>query len=155
NTDSVSTSAERQSASLACPHSDPPLHAAHAEEEMEGEARLLRPEVSPAPRHELFVAEADKIAEELSARAIRAGSGAAWIGIDWLGDSEVSQLVALGPDLYNGSCGIAVFLAAHSAVTGYNASKELALAGIANLRKQLRSPTSARLARLLGTGGAV
>jgi type 2 lantibiotic biosynthesis protein LanM len=155
NTDSVSKYSERQSARLATPHSHPPPQAAHARERMEGEARLLRPEVTPALRREFFVAEADKIAEELSARAIRAGSGAAWIGIDWLGDSEVSQLVGLGPDLYNGSCGIAVFLAAHSAVTGCNASKELALAAIASLRKQLRSPTSARLARLLGTGGAL
>ena len=31
------------------------------------------------------------------------GPGAAWVGLDWLGDSEVSQLVVLGPDLYNGA----------------------------------------------------
>ena len=42
--------------------------------------------------------------------AIRRGPSAAWIGLDWLGDSEVSQLVCLGPDLYNGVCGIGVFL---------------------------------------------
>jgi type 2 lantibiotic biosynthesis protein LanM len=115
----------------------------------------LRPELSSAPRREALVAEADKIAEELCDRAMRGTSDAAWIGIDWLGDSEVSQLVDFGPDLYNGNCGIAVFLAAHSAVTGCNASKELALAAIARLRKNLRSRGAARLARLLGTGGAI
>jgi type 2 lantibiotic biosynthesis protein LanM len=127
NTDSVSRSAER---------------------------RLVRPADSPAPQRETFIAAAGKIAGELSARAIRVGPATAWIGIDWLGDSEVSQLIALGPDLYNGNSGIAVFLAAHAAVTGCRASKELALAAIASLRKQLKSRSAARMARLLGTGGA-
>jgi type 2 lantibiotic biosynthesis protein LanM len=141
NTDSVSRSAERRSATLAIGDSDMRRH--------------LRLEVSGATRREVFVAEADKIARELSDRAIWSGPGAAWIGIDWLGDSEVSQLVDLGPDLYNGNSGIAVFLAAHSATAGCNSSKELALGGIARLRKNLRSRSSARVARLLGTGGAI
>ncbi len=116
--------------------------------------RRLRPDVSVAPRRDILVAEADKIAGELSNCAIRRGPGAAWIGIDWLGDSEVSQLVPLGPDLYNGVSGIAFFLAAHAAVTGSRSSGELALAGISGLRKNLRSQTSARMARSLGTGAA-
>ena len=82
------------------------------------------------------------------------GPGAAWIGLDWLGDSEVSQLVPLGPDLYNGVCGIALFLAAHAAVTGRKSSRELALAAVAHLRKNLRSRNAARMARSLGIGGA-
>ena len=89
----------------------------------------LRSDVAVAPTKEIFVAEADKIAEELSRYAIRRGPGAAWIGLDWLGDSEVFQLVCLGPELYNGVSGIAVFLAAHAAVTGCKSSGELALAG--------------------------
>ena len=79
--------------------------------------------------NEIFVAEADKIAADLTRYAVRHGPGAAWIGLDWLGNSEVAQLMTLGPDLYNGLCGIAVFLAAHAAVTGAEAS-ELALAGL-------------------------
>jgi len=119
-----------------------------------GVRQLLRSDVSAAPAREIFVAEADKIAAELSGRAIRKGPSASWIGIDWLGDSEVSQLVPLGPDLYNGVSGIAVFLAAHAAVTGREASRELALAAVSHLRRNLRSRTSARMARTLGTGGA-
>jgi type 2 lantibiotic biosynthesis protein LanM len=106
------------------------------------------------PDEQTFIREADKIADELSAHAIRRGPGAAWIGRDWLGDAEVSQLVCLGPDLYNGVSGIAVFLAAHAAVSGHQPSGELALASVSHLRKNLRDRTAARMARSLGVGGA-
>jgi type 2 lantibiotic biosynthesis protein LanM len=105
-------------------------------------------------RKEIFIAEADRIAAEIYRYAIRRGPGAAWIGLDWLGDSEVFQLVCLGPDLYNGATGIAVFLAAHAAVTGQKSSAELALAAFSYLRKNLKSRNAARLARSLGIGGA-
>ncbi|MGB6542014.1 MAG: type 2 lanthipeptide synthetase LanM family protein [Xanthobacteraceae bacterium] len=109
------------------------------------------PAVSAA---EIFTAETDRIAAELSRQAIRRGPGAAWIGLDWLGDSEVFQLVCLGPDLYNGVSGISLFLAAHAAATGCGPSAELALAGVAHLRKDLRSRNAPRLARSLGIGAA-
>jgi type 2 lantibiotic biosynthesis protein LanM len=101
-----------------------------------------------------LIKEADKIAEQLAAHAIRRGPGAAWIGLDWLGDADVFQLVCLGPDLYNGTSGIGVFLAAHAAVTGHQPSHELARAGVAYLRKNLKSRDAARLARSMGVGGA-
>jgi type 2 lantibiotic biosynthesis protein LanM len=116
--------------------------------------QTLRSGVAVAPTKEIFVAEADKIAEELSHYAICRGPSAAWIGLDSLGDSEVSQLVCLGPDLYNGVSGIAIFLAAHAAVTARKSSGELALAGMLHLRKNLRSRNAARMARSLGIGGA-
>jgi type 2 lantibiotic biosynthesis protein LanM len=108
-----------------------------------------------APTKATFTAAADRVAAELSDYAIRRGPSAAWIGLDWLGDSEFSQLVCLGPDLYNGTCGIGVFLAAHAAVTGNKASAELAYAGLAQLRSNLKSRNAARMARALGLGGAV
>jgi type 2 lantibiotic biosynthesis protein LanM len=107
-----------------------------------------------APAAETFVAEAGNIAAELALYAIRRGPGAAWIGLDWLGDSDVFQLVCLGPDLYNGATGIALFLAAHAAVTDSKPSGELALAGLSHLRKSLKSRNGARMARALGIGGA-
>ncbi len=106
------------------------------------------------PSNGIFVNEANKIAEELAHYAIRRGPGAAWIGLDWLGDFEVFQLVCLGPDLYNGSTGIALFLAAHAASTGNELSRELALAGIANLRRNLKGRNASRIARSLGIGAA-
>jgi type 2 lantibiotic biosynthesis protein LanM len=106
------------------------------------------------PAKEMFVAEAGKIAAEISRLAIRRGPGAAWIGLDWLGDADVFQLVCLGPDLYNGASGIALFLAAHAAATGSKASGELALAALAHLRNTLKGGNAARMARALGIGGA-
>ena len=107
-----------------------------------------------APDAALFAAEADRIAGELAQYAIQRGPGAAWIGLDWLGDSEVFQLACLGPELYNGVSGIAVFLAAHAAVRGDAASGALARAGLSHLRKELKSRNAARTARALGIGGA-
>ncbi len=115
----------------------------------------LRSAADVTPTAEKFLAEADRIAAELSRHAIRRGSGAAWIGLDWLGDTEVFQLVCLGPDLYNGVSGIAVFLAAHSQVASCSASGELALAGLSHLRRNLNGRNSARMARSVGIGGAV
>lgn len=106
------------------------------------------------PPKEIFIAEADRIAEELSRYAIRRGSSAAWIGLDWLGDAEVFQLVCLGQSLYNGNAGIAVFLAAHAATRSNATSAELALAAMAQLRRNLKGRNAARLARSLGVGGA-
>jgi type 2 lantibiotic biosynthesis protein LanM len=106
------------------------------------------------PDNARFKAEAGKIAAELATHAIRRGPSAAWIGLDWLGDSDVFQLVCLGPDLYNGVSGIALFLAAHAAVTADAASAELARAGLAHIRKNLKSRNAPRLARSLGIGAA-
>src|SRR5690242_214865 len=109
---------------------------------------------APAPDATLFKAEADKIAAELAQHAVRRGRSAAWIGLDWLGDSEVFQLVCLGPDLYNGATGIALVLAAHAAVTANAASAELATAGLAHIRRHLTGRNAARFARSLGIGAA-
>ena len=114
----------------------------------------LRADVPAAPSPALFRAEADKIAADVAHYAVRRGPGAAWIGLDWLGDSEVFQLVCLGPELYNGASGIGVFLAAHAAVTGHAPSRDLALAAVAHLRRSLRGRNAARIARSLGVGGA-
>ncbi len=120
-----------------------------------GPAKLQeRPDISVQTAKKTIIAEADTIADELARCAIRRGPGAAWIGLDWLGDAEVFQLVCLGPDLYNGVSGIALFLSAHAAVTGQQSSAELALAGVAHLRKNLKSRNAARMARSLGVGGA-
>lgn len=101
-----------------------------------------------------FASETDRIAAEIAAHAIRRGGSASWIGLDWMGDAEVFQLAPLGPDLYNGVSGIAVFLAAHSAVAGHAPSAELALAALSHLRRKLKDRNAARFARSLGIGGA-
>ncbi len=96
-----------------------------------------------------------RLPENCQKLAVRRGSSAAWIGLDWLGDSEMSQLVVLGPDLYNGACGIALFLAAHAAGADAESSEGLALAALARLRETLRGRNPARVARSLGLGGGL
>jgi len=103
---------------------------------------------------ETFASEADRIAAEIGAHAIRRGRSAAWIGLDWMGDAEAFQLAVLGPDLYNGVSGIAVFLAAHAEVTKHEPSAELARAALSQLRAKLKDRNAARFARALGLGGA-
>ncbi len=115
----------------------------------------LGEDVDRAPATQTLIGETDKIAEELAHYAIRRGPSAAWIGLDWLGDAEVFQLVCLGPDLYNGVSGIALFLAAHEAVTGRKSSGELALAAVSHLRRDLKGRNAARQARALGLGGGI
>ena len=115
-------------------------------------SRVLRTSAAIVPGKETFLAEADKIAADLERHAIRKGPTAAWIGLAWLGDSEAAQLVPLGADLYNGVSGIALFLAAHAAITESESSRELALAAVAQVRKNLRGRNAARMARSLGTG---
>ncbi|CAM4407329.1 type 2 lantibiotic biosynthesis protein LanM [Mycobacterium basiliense] len=113
---------------------------------------VRRVDVSNAASREIFMAEADRAARSLFEHAYLESSAAAWIGLDWLGDSEVSHLVPLGDDLYNGSCGIALFLAAHTAVTTADSSTSLAYAAMSRLRETLRGRNAPKMARLLGLG---
>lgn len=116
---------------------------------------LEEPAAWTEPVGAVFTDEAGAIAKDLCAQAVRSGRGAAWIGLDWLGDSEISQLVVLGPDLYNGTSGIGVFLAAYGHVTGDDAATEVALSAVAGLRRQLHGRNPARTARSLGIGGGL
>jgi type 2 lantibiotic biosynthesis protein LanM len=104
--------------------------------------------------HAAFSAAARDAYSRIAALATRSASSAAWIGLDYLGDSDASQLVVLGPDLYNGAPGIALFLAAYARVTGSDAAHDLALAGIAPLRSHLHGANTGRFARGVGLGAA-
>jgi type 2 lantibiotic biosynthesis protein LanM len=120
-------------------------------------AKLAAPKLAPdaaPPSKDMFIEETNRIADDIARAAIRRGPGAAWIGLDWLGDAKNYQLVTLGYDFYNGNAGISFFLAAHAAVTGAASSAALAHEGLARLRKNLKSRNAARLARALGLGGA-
>lgn len=106
------------------------------------------------PSEEIFLEEANKIASDLERHAIRAGPSATWIGLDWMGDSDVAQLLPLGDDLYDGLAGVSLFLAAYSKTTGSEKAAELAMAAIERSRKSLNGRNAARIARSLGLGGA-
>jgi type 2 lantibiotic biosynthesis protein LanM len=89
----------------------------------------------PRPGREALRAAAARIARRLRERAVEGGDGSvAWIGPRHLAANDLYELTALGPDLYGGSAGIALFLAACGSALGDGASGELALRAIAPLR---------------------
>lgn len=98
--------------------------------------------------------EATRIAATIRQHGTIKDKSVAWVGLDWLGDSEVGQLVTLGPDLYNGTTGIALYLAAHARYANDSPSRDLAFKALAPTRLQIAQPSASRWARGLGIGGA-
>ncbi len=115
--------------------------------------RKLNPSIPSLDRASL-ASEATQIAATIGQHGSIKDKSAAWLGLDWLGDSEVGQLVTIGPDLYNGTTGIALFLAAHARYADDAGSRELALKALASTRAQITLPSAPRWARSLGIGGA-
>lgn len=103
---------------------------------------------------ESLASEVTQIAATIGQHGTIKEKSAAWVGLDWLGDSEVGQLVTIGPDLYNGSSGIALFLAAHARFANDPVSRELAFKALASTRAQITQSSAPRWARSLGIGGA-
>lgn len=100
------------------------------------------------------LAAAGRIAARLAERAIRTPGSAAWIGLEALADGGGWRLAALGDDLYGGTSGIALFLAAHARLTADEGSRGLALDALAPLRHRLASRRADHLVRVTPLGGA-
>ncbi|TMC15526.1 MAG: type 2 lantipeptide synthetase LanM [Chloroflexi bacterium] len=106
------------------------------------------------PTTDELLGQALAIAQQMTARAIRAADGsAAWIGLHYLIQTERFQFQPIGCDLYGGTCGVALFLAAVEKVTGGAGYRELALGAVQPLRQALRDYGN-RMARNMGIGGA-
>ncbi|BAY42699.1 hypothetical protein SAMD00079811_02770 [Scytonema sp. HK-05] len=113
--------------------------------------------ITPLTQAQL-VEEAVKIAKELQQKAIRATDGSVtWIGMGYLPKAERMQLQPLGYGLYDGVCGVALFLAALAKVTGDPGFRGLALSALQDLKKTLQHTEpneQPRLTKELGIGGA-
>ena len=107
---------------------------------------------------EQLVQQAITIAEELQQRAIYAADGSVtWIGMGYRHSIQGFQLQGLGGGLYDGSSGVALFLAALAHVTGNLQWHDLALGTLQPLRyafQDSRPDFIARLTRQLGISGA-
>ena len=107
---------------------------------------------------EQLIEEARKIATELEARALQDADGSLnWIGMGFVPEAERFQLQMLGDSLYDGRCGVALFLAGLYQVTQEPRFSELALRVLQPLWRQLEildPDAQHRLARLTGIGGA-
>lgn len=103
-----------------------------------------------------LISHAVSIAKELQKLAICAPDGSAtWIAPQLILEARRYQLQPAGFNLYDGVCGIVLFLAAVEKVSSGSGFRELALAALKPLRDTLRSPEKSRaLAAQLGIGGA-
>ena len=120
----------------------------HSQEVDAGSSQAGRPTTDDC------LGQALAIAQQMTARAIRAADGSvAWIALHYLIQTERFQLQPMGHDLYGGTCGVAMFLAAMEKVTGGAGYRELALGAVQPLRQALRDYGNST-AREMGIGGA-
>ena len=81
-----------------------------------------------------FIAMARRLGMALDRTAIRGEQGAAWVGAVPV-DHDHSSITVVGTDLYAGTIGIALFLAALGSVADDRRSRDLAMAAIASARR--------------------
>ncbi|MEY3827267.1 MAG: hypothetical protein RLZZ148_2086, partial [Cyanobacteriota bacterium] len=105
-----------------------------------------------------LLAQAEAIAEEIYTRSLCDTNGNVnWIGFGYAPNTERCQFQPLGYSFYDGSCGVALFLAALAHVTDNSQWRSLALDTLKSLRTIL--PTSndlsvQKFAQRIGIGGA-
>jgi type 2 lantibiotic biosynthesis protein LanM len=96
-------------------------------------------EIRPLNSFDL-IQRAQAIAERIEQQTIYlAGGGCTWMNLDYVLNTQRFQYQPINASLYEGVCGIALFLAAHSYVTGDPRFRNLAMKGLQPLRKFLAS----------------
>jgi type 2 lantibiotic biosynthesis protein LanM len=107
---------------------------------------------------EQFLAAACAIAEEIRSHAIKEADGSVyWIGLGYIPNAERFQFQPLGESLYDGNCGIALFLAALDYLKGSSEFRNLALDALGYTRSVLQAADgefTQRWAKRIGIGGA-
>ncbi|MDB9513471.1 type 2 lanthipeptide synthetase LanM family protein [Kamptonema animale CS-326] len=104
-----------------------------------------------------LVREAEAIAKRLQNNALHSPNGSAsWIALVYLMEIQRFQLEPVSDRLYDGSCGIGIFLSALAKIQGNSELQKLTLAAIASLRQHLQNPQISRaMVQKIGIGGAV
>lgn len=109
--------------------------------------------VKPSPTDAELLAQARAIAVELEHQAIQAADGSlTWVALTFLPQAQKFQFQPIGHSLYDGRCGISLFLAALAHVTQSDNARHLALAALQPLLHALANP--AALLAQIGLGGA-
>ena len=103
-----------------------------------------------------LVQEAVVIAKQLQHRGIYDDKSVSWIGLGLRPNSPGFQLQSLSNNLYDGCCGVALFLAALAKITGNSDWQDLALKTLQPLRYHIQDSNSEVFKRLKreGIGGA-
>ncbi len=114
-------------------------------------------DVTPLTQEQL-VHSAMAIAQELQQRSIHSTDGSVtWIGMGYLPEARRFQLQPLGYSLYDGICGVALFLAALGKITGDAQWRDLALRALQNidLKSQPKIPKQINIGGATGLGSIV
>jgi type 2 lantibiotic biosynthesis protein LanM len=106
---------------------------------------------------EQLLQQAQNIAVEIQDRAITGADGTlSWINLTFVPSALRFQVMPLGYSLYDGNCGIALFLAALAKVTRNTQFRDLALRAIQPLQKFLQTSdtqTAQNATKDMGIGG--
>jgi len=120
-------------------------------ENLEG-LSLPDPEAIMTLTQEQMIKQAVEIAETLQKHAIRSADGATWIHLECNPRIGRYQLEPLDYDLYSGSCGVALFLAALGKITAEAQYRRSALAALQPVRQALQALSKTQA--LTNIGGA-
>jgi class II lanthipeptide synthase len=100
--------------------------------------------------------EAVRIGDEIAARALPDGAGGVtWLGFGYVPEAELYQHRVLGPWLYDGAPGVALFLAALFQGTGDARYADLARGALTRLRRQACADPPTQPGHPRGLGGAL
>jgi lantibiotic biosynthesis protein len=103
-----------------------------------------------------YLEAADRIGAQLCRDALRDGSRANWMGDmkEYVGNAWVTAFRVMGPDLYSGTSGIALFLARLHKLTGEKLHRSTAEAGAAHAISRLDDiPPTTKSALYMGHTG--
>ena len=102
---------------------------------------------------EAMVQQAVKLAIALKKKAVCLDDGSVtWIAPQYLDRVQRLQVKPMGYRLYDGSCGVALFLAALAKVTGVTEFHDLALNALQPLRQDLQRGTLANVSKIFYVG---
>lgn len=106
---------------------------------------------------EALVQQAIKIAREIQRRSLRAPDGSVtWMGLEYIRDAERFQFQPMSHDLFDGTFGVALFLAALEKVTGGAGFRDLALGAVQSLCEILQNSdpeVQQYIVKQIGIGG--
>lgn len=102
-----------------------------------------------------LVEQSVQIAHELKQKAIYTNEGSAtWISLVYITDAHQYEMLPMGLRLFDGCCGVAIFLAGLTKITKSQSHKDLALATLAPLLRKINDYCD-RLTQELGIGGGM
>ena len=99
---------------------------------------------------------ARQIAEEIERRSLRISPDRVdWLGLSYFRKTNRMHVDLLGDSLFDGRCGVALFLAAYAAISGDDTYRDLALAALGPVRRRLRGDQrgAERFSSGMGIGG--